>query len=196
MSEITAEQAAKILGVTRHRVYILAEEGTLKGYKQHNRWHIYKDSLMEYQYRSEPKMLTEINGERVYLAWEFAQKHKIPYSTYQDYISSGKLITVIKNHRRYITESNMKQFLKRETEREGRKVVGIDKAAEITGHYRNWISRKIARGELEFVVDGNKKYVFLDSLAKLMEREKRMQGKLFTIQGTGIKRSPKSAEEP
>ncbi len=179
MSEtLSISEAAEIIGVSYNQIYKLVKDGTLSAFKLRKNWRIISESVNAYKERSQPEIVTEINGERVFLAWEFAQEIGLPFTTYHTYISNGKLKVIKMHSRNYITESEKKRFLNRDKEIMGYRVVNLNKAAKLAGHSNRWIVKKIKEGKIEAVADGVKYHVFLDSLKEFVAQEKKGQNLL------------------
>lgn len=171
-------EVSEVLGITYERVYNLVKDGTLDSFRARGKWQIYSESVNAYKERSQPETVTEINGERVFLAWEFAQKIGLPFTTYHAYISCGKLKVIKMHSRNYITETEKKRFLNRNKMIMGQRVVSLDRAAEIAGHTNRWIVKKIKEGKINAIADGVKYHIFLDSLKEFIAQEKKQQNLL------------------
>lgn len=175
---LSIPEVSEVLGITYERVYNLVKDGTLDAFRARGKWQIYYESVNAYKKRSQPETVTEINGERVFLAWEFAQQIGLPFTTYHAYISCGKLKVIKMHSRNYITETEKKRFLNRDKRIMGQRVVNLDRAAEIAGHTNRWIVKKIKEGKINAIADGVKYHIFLDSLREFIAQEEKQQNLL------------------
>lgn len=165
---ISAEDAAKMIGIAPKRLRELMREGKIKGVKIKKYWYCDLDSIKDYINRNGSKKsdAVVIDGEK-YIAFQiFCKKRDI---------MSGKRIperysTIKLNGRIYISESEARRYDKRFEEFFGRKIVTPEKAAEMLNCSKNALEKLISGGKIEKVIVDWRSFVFTDSVERYQDR--------------------------
>lgn len=165
---VSAEDAAKIIGIQPIHLRKLVREGKIKGVKIKKHWYCDLDSIREYINKNglHKSKVVEINGERAVPLKMFCEKRGISVS---DKLIA-KLNTVKLNGMYFVTDSEARRYDNRFTEYYGRKIIHYNEAAKRLKHSSEWLKKRISENELETVTVDNRLFVFIDSLERFEER--------------------------
>lgn len=167
---ISAEDAAKIIGISPKRLRELMREGIIKGVKIKKYWYVDLDSLKDHinSNGSLNSDVIEINGERAVSLARFCKKRGIKCA--KRAVSEGRIKTVRVNRRHFVTDSEAQRYDRRNKEYYGRKIIHLLQAAERLKCSVDKVREHIRENDFECVTIGNRTFVFVDSLERLEER--------------------------
>lgn len=171
-NSVSAINAAKILGVAPVTMRLIMRRGKVKGIKIKKDWYIDLDSLKDYINRNGSQNSGEItiNGEKAIRVSRFAKMFNLSEDRTERAIVSNSLNVVKYNGFRYIPKSEVRRYKRRFVEHFGKKIISIEEAALKSGLTIKQLSARISQNELSKVRVGNKRFVYADELAKLLEK--------------------------
>lgn len=164
---ISAEDAAKMIGIAPKRLRELMREGKIKGVKIKKYWYCDLDSINDYINRNGSKKsdTVVIDGEK-YIAFSiFCQMRGIMCGRR----ITERYSTIKLSGRIYISESEARRYDKRFEEFFGRKIVTPEKAAEMLNCSKNALEKLISGGKIEKVIVDRHSFVFTDSIERYQE---------------------------
>ena len=164
---ISAEDAARMIGITPKRLRELMREGKIKGGKTKKYWYCDLDSVREYINRngSRKSDMVVINGEKYISYTIFRTERGIQSNDVLNCVNTIKL-----NGRLYISESEAARYDKRFEEYFGRKIITPEKAAEMLKCSKNSVKKLISEGKIEKVIVECNLFVFVDSIERYQDR--------------------------
>lgn len=165
---ISAEDAARMIGITPMILRQHLREGKIKGVKIKKYWYCDLDSIKDYINRNGSKKsdAVVIDGEK-YIAFSiFCQMRGIMCGRR----ITERYSTIKLNGRIYISESEARRYDKRFEEYFGRKIVTPKKAAEMLNCSKNALEKLISGGKIEKVIVDRCSFVFTDSIERYQDR--------------------------
>lgn len=164
---ISAEDAARMIGIRPMLLRQHMREGKIKGVKIKKYWYCDLDSVKDYINRNGSRKSDKVkfNGE-TYVSFKlFCEERGIVGNDVLNRIKTIKL-----NNIHYISEREMRRYDMRFTEHYGRKIISVAAAAERLNRSEYWVKDRIAENKIETVKVENRQLVFVDSLERLEER--------------------------
>lgn len=164
---ISAEDAARMIGITPKRLRELMRAGKIKGVKIKKYWYCDLDSVREYinSNGSRKSNVVVINGEKYISYTMFRTERGIQSNDVLNCVNTIKL-----NGRLYISESEAARYDKRFEEYFGRKIITPEKAAEMLKCSKNSVKKLISEGKIEKVIVECNLFVFVDSIEQYQDR--------------------------
>lgn len=164
---ISAEDAARMIGITPKRLRELMRAGKIKGVKIKKYWYCDLDSVREHinGNGSRKSDMVVINGEKYISYTMFRTERGIQSNDVLNCVNTIKL-----NGRLYISESEVARYDKRFEEYFGRKIITPEKAAEMLKCSKNSVEKLISEGKIEKVIVECNLFVFVDSIERYQDR--------------------------
>ena len=164
---ISAEDAARMIGITPKRLRELMRAGKIKGVKIKKYWYCDLDSVREHinSNGSRKSDMVVINGEKYISYTMFRTERGIQSNDVLNCVNTIKL-----NERLYISESEAARYDKRFEEYFGRKIITPEKAAEMLKCSKNSVEKLISEGKIEKVIVECNLFVFVDSIERYQDR--------------------------
>ena len=164
---ISAEDAARMIGITPKRLRELMRAGKIKGVKIKKYWYCDLDSVREHinSNGSRKSDMVVINGEKYISYTMFRTERGIQSNDVLNCVNTIKL-----NGRLYISESEAARYYKRFEEYFGRKIITPEKAAEMLKCSKNSVKKLISEGKIEKVIVECNLFVFVDSIERYQDR--------------------------
>ena len=164
---ISAEDAARMIGITPKRLRELMRAGKIKGVKIKKYWYCDLDSVREHinSNGSRKSDMVVINGEKYISYTIFRTERGIRSNDVLKRVNTIKL-----NERLYISESEAARYDKRFEEYFGRKIITPEKAAEMLKCSKNSVKKLISEGKIEKVIVECNLFVFVDSIERYQDR--------------------------
>lgn len=181
---ISAEDAAKMIGIRPRLLRDYMRAGKIKGVKIKKYWYCDLDSVKDYVNRSHKSNTVAIDSEKYISFKTFCEQRGIKSNDVLNRIKTIKL-----NGRHYISESEMRRYDTRFKEYCGQKIISVVAAAERLNQSEKWIKERIAENRLETVRVERRLLVFVDSLERLEERMQAGKGFLEIPQNGRIRRA-------
>lgn len=162
---ISAEDAAKMIGIRIRLLRDYMRAGKIKGIKIKKYWYCDLDSVKDYVNRSHKSNTVVIDGEKCVTFKTFCEERGIKSNDVLNRIKTIKL-----NGQHYISESEMHRYDTRFTEYCGRKIISVVAAADRLNQSEMWVRDRIAENRLDTIKVEKRLLVFVDSLERLEER--------------------------
>lgn len=164
---ISAEDAARMIGITPKRLRELMRAGKIKGVKIKKYWYCDLGSVREYinSNGSRKSNMVVINGEKYISYTIFRAERGIQSNDVLKRVNTIKL-----NGQLYISESEAARYDKRFEEYFGRKIITPEKAAEMLKCSKNSVKKLISEGKIEKVIVECNLFVFVDSIERYQDR--------------------------
>ena len=164
---ISAEDAARMIGITPKRLRELMRAGKIKGVKIKKYWYCDLGSVREHinSNGSRKSDMVVINGEKYISYTMFRTERGIQSNDVLNCVNTIKL-----NERLYISESEAARYDKRFEEYFGRKIITPEKAAEMLKCSKNSVEKLISEGKIEKVIVECNLFVFVDSIERYQDR--------------------------
>lgn len=174
---VSAENAAKIIGINPITMRSMLREGVVKGIKIKKCWYVDLDDLRDKLSRNElyhsPEVI--INGERALGLKHFAARRCIPCP--RKLVEKGYLSAQKVNGNYYVTESEMQRYDKRFEEYGGKKIIPPKDAAERLKIPVEKLQKYVDENRLRPIEVERKRFYLVEDVEKLKERLK--AGKRF-----------------